>query len=539
MIETLMRPAILALIFTLGCMILYQFIRPKLPYEVNPKLPKLPVVGARKGEWFAMRKAMWRNSKDIRSATAEAYQYKDEACLFPILDMNAVVILPPKEVPWFHEQPDSELSAHFHQLNAFQLNYTITDPRLVEDIQPIHQVLINTTLTRETNNLLPALAEEITSSVDELWGTDTQQHKEFFLMDDMPEIVGRVVNRAFVGPGLCQSKDLVNNGVGFARGLGFTSVLLRCTPQWLRPFAGFFLTLPQKIATWRFYRALRPEVNRRIRSMFAKPSENEKSKPKHNDFLQWTIDAAIESRNPYMMKPDTIMGRVLLLNFVSIHTSTFAITHALLDLASNDPAYIDELRTEIVTALQSHGGEWSKRTLSDMPKLDSMFRESQRMSSIVTVASPKPVMNPNGITTPSGLHLPYGAYLAILSHPILHDASIYPDPETFKPFRFSEKRDAADEQGLKLEKARQSWISVTKTYTAFGTGRHACPGRFFAANMLKVLLAYILLNYDLEKIRKRPVNPTFSVSLFPPLNASIRFKRRENPLFSFVNKSAR
>jgi hypothetical protein len=74
------------------------------------------------------------------------------------------------------------------------------------------------------------------------------------------------------------------------------------------------------------------------------------------------------------------MGPVLLLDFLSIHTSTLALTHVLLDLAANSPSYIEELRAEIETGLQAHDGKWNNRTLWDMPKLDSVFRESQRMS---------------------------------------------------------------------------------------------------------------------------------------------------------------
>jgi cytochrome P450 len=32
----------------------------------------------------------------------------------------------------------------------------------------------------------------------------------------------------------------------------------------------------------------------------------------------------------------------------------------------------------------------------------------------------------------------------------------------------------------------------------FGHGQHACPGRFFASNEIKVALCHILLKYDLD-----------------------------------------
>lgn len=533
LLDILQKPAVLAPVFIVLAIILHELIRPKLPYEVSPTYPKLRVVGARKGEWFSDLRAKWRNTMDIRKSTAEAYQYQDEACLFPIVDMGKCVILPPSEVSWFHNQPEENLSAHVHQLNAFQLNYTVTDPRLVAETNPIHQILINTKLTRETNSLLPALADEIASAVDEIWGFDDDNYKEICLMDEMPDVVGRIVNRAFVGPKCCKNKTLVNSAVTFSRGLGFTSVLLRCTFLPLRPILGAFLTVPQKLATWRFFRELRPEVHRRLSLIKADPKAQDDLSRDHKDFLQWTINAALEDGDPYMLKPETIMGRVLLLNFVAIHTTSFAIAHVIMDLAANAVEIIDELRDEIVDGLEKHGNDWSKATLLDMPKLDSVFRESQRMNSIVTIASPKPVCNKAGVTTPSGVHLAYGSYVAILSYPILNDPNIYPEPEKFEPFRFAKAR---EEAGEIMDKARQGWTSVTRTYTAFGTGLHACPGRFFAANLLKVMLSYLILHYDLEKLPSRPKNSTFSVSMFPPLRATVRFKRRKTPVGDVVWK---
>lgn len=526
-IETLTQKVLLASVLLIVGLILYEILRPKLPYEVRPRLPKLPIVGTSGDEYFPKYKAMYRNSTDIVTAITTAYQqFKDRACLFPVLDVGNTVVIPPTELSWFLDQPETNLSMHYHQLNAFQFHYTLPDPRVMEDAQPIHLSLVTTKLTRELNNLLPVMAEHIPRSIREVWGTDTEDFNELCLMDELPRIISRVVNRAFVGEMTCNDRLLLDNGIAFAQGLGFTSIILRCMPQTLRPILGRALTIPVKRVSRRFFKALRPEVERRLQEL-----KDGHETSKNNDFLQWIIDAAVKSGDPYMLQPETIMGRVLILNFVSIHTSTFALTHILFDLAAGPASTIEELRDEIASALEAHDGKWNKQTLGDMPKLDSAFRESQRLNPPSTLGSPMPVTNPKGITTPSGLHLNYGTYVCVLSYPILHDPDLYPDPETFQPFRFAERREEADKQGLKIEKARQAWTATSKTYTAFGLGRHACPGRFFASNTLKITLAYILMNYDIEKMAERPRNPTFSFSIMPPLKEKIRFKRRKTPIY--------
>jgi len=65
---------------------------------------------------------------------------------------------------------------------------------------------------------------------------------------------------------------------------------------------------------------------------------------------------------------------------------------------------------------------------------------------------------------------------------------------------------------------------------SFGAGRHACPGRFFAAMELKVLLAYIICNYDFKLTTDgaRPKNTFFSFSCMPDFDTELMFKVRDD-----------
>ena len=97
-LDILLQQAALASVLLIVGLILYECVRIKPPFQIRPQLPKLPVVGAKKGEWFSAMKAMWRNTVDVRTATQEAYQFKDQLCLLPILDLGCVVIIPPTEI---------------------------------------------------------------------------------------------------------------------------------------------------------------------------------------------------------------------------------------------------------------------------------------------------------------------------------------------------------------------------------------------------------------------------------------------------------
>ena len=71
---------------------------------------------------------------------------------------------------------------------------------------------------------------------------------------------------------------------------------------------------------------------------------------------------------------------------------------------------------------------------------------------------------------------------------------MYPDADEFDGFRFYKLR----QSGNHSELSRSQFVSSNERDWLFGYGKHACPGRFFAANEVKIILARLLLNYDIS-----------------------------------------
>jgi hypothetical protein len=65
------------------------------------------------------------------------------------------------------------------------------------------------------------------------------------------------------------------------------------------------------------------------------------------------------------------------------------------------------------------------------------------------------------------------------------------------------------------------------------------PGRAFAALQLKVLLAYIICNYEFRTPigEGRPENEFFSFSCLPDFKAQLLFRKRADAGESFFNKT--
>ena len=96
-------------------------------------------------------------------------------------------------------------------------------------------------------------------------------------------------------------------------------------------------------------------------------------------------------------------------------------------------------------------------------------------------------------TLSDGTVLPAGARIMI-SDDKAFDPTIYPDPHTFDMDRFTRMREQPGEEN------RHQFVTTSSSMMGFGHGQHACPGRFFASNEIKIALCFILLRYDFRYI---------------------------------------
>lgn len=82
----------------------------------------------------------------------------------------------------------------------------------------------------------------------------------------------------------------------------------------------------------------------------------------------------------------------------------------------------------------------------------------------------------------------------------MNDPDFISDPEVFDPLRFYKVREREGLQGADKAGAgaTNQFVSVNPNNLIFGYGRHACPGRFFAANEIKMILGRALLYYDVK-----------------------------------------
>ncbi|SJL14132.1 uncharacterized protein ARMOST_17587 [Armillaria ostoyae] len=207
---------------------------------------------------------------------------------------------------------------------------------------------------------------------------------------------------------------------------------------------------------------------------------------KLNDLLSWLLDTTNGNKERHDIQD--LITRILLLNLGAIHTTSMVFKTAVYALATH-PEYVEILRTEVESAIAEEG--WTKAAVGKMDRLDSFLKEAQRVYGDLGIFSVRRTARKDFIFS-DGTVVPAGSQIAVAALSTHLDEENYEDPLQFKPWRFSEQRKQ------EVEGNHQQMVILSLDYLLFGIGRSACPGHFFAVNMLKTLTAHVLLNFDVK-----------------------------------------
>jgi cytochrome P450 len=104
----------------------------------------------------------------------------------------------------------------------------------------------------------------------------------------------------------------------------------------------------------------------------------------------------------------------------------------------------------------------------------------------------------NEFTFSDGTTVPAGTTLSVPVGHIHLDPETYEDPKRFDGFRFIKMKERAAADGHPDKKF--DMVSTSLQSLAFSHGRHACPGRFFAAVEVKLMLACVVMTYDVKMV---------------------------------------
>ncbi|TQN68884.1 Cytochrome P450 monooxygenase eqxH, partial [Colletotrichum shisoi] len=391
-------------------------------------------------------------------------------------DVGETVVLPSEFVHDIRNEPGLSLQKAF--ANNFHPQLSGFDGFAV-GVRPdeLFQLVIKKRITKLLNQITEPLSAEAKFAVDHIFGSPNEW-REFNIKNDILDLISRLSSRVFLGAEVCRDEDWLAITKSYTVNAFLSAQILRPYPSWFRPVAHWFLpqckTLRRQVSESK--KIIEPVLERR-REVRRRAREGGEPAPTFNDGIDWFEE---ESQG----REYDVVGAQLGLSLVAIHTSTDLLVETMLRIAEH-PELFDALRQEIVEVLSVDG--WKKTALFNMKLMDSVLKESQRLKPITSAIMDRVATRP--VTLPNGLQLQKGER-CVGDIGKMHDPAVYPDPETFDGRRFARMR------GDPVLDGQAHLVSTSPAQLGFGHGKHACPGRFFASNELKIALAHLLMKFD-------------------------------------------
>ncbi|OTA94990.1 hypothetical protein M434DRAFT_20535 [Hypoxylon sp. CO27-5] len=383
----------------------------------------------------------------------------------------------------------------------------------------IHEITIRD-LTKELDKVTEPVSEEADLALSDLFGDDGNWHA-LPLTSTIFSLITRTMARVFLGPELCRNNEWHAITKKYSTDVYQASFALRNWHPALHFIVHWFLTPCQNArADVQRARDIIAPVLAQRREYRKQAKADKLDVPEYNDAMEWIERAA--NGKPY----DAAITQ-LTLSVVAVHNTTDLFSQVLIDLARNQDM-LEPLRDEIKTVIKNHG--WNKTALYHMKLLDSVIKESQRMKPMLLAAMRRVALS--DVTLSDGTTLPKGDMIAVSTHN-LRDPNLYPEPDKWDGRRFLRIRETVPGK----ENASQL-VTTTPEHLGFGHGYNACPGRFFAANEMKIIFVHLLLKYDWRlapDTDPKPIFSGFSIRIDPTTKMEFRRRHGDEGILNFIN----
>jgi cytochrome P450 len=323
------------------------------------------------------------------------------------------------------------------------------------------------------------MSQEMALALDEMWGVPKEWH-DTLIMDDVVMWITRLSNIVFLGETFTRNKNWIRVTAMFTTNLFTAIAATRLFHPALRPLVDLFSPLNRRVRKDQaaVVAMLKPVLDQRRNELRA--AEKEGRKPElPDDSIEWFRSSANGRTYPEIWIQ---LGLVQ----VAIQTTSDLMCQTVLNICAY-PEYVEPLRQEIIEVLGTRG--LSKEGLAELRLLDSFIKETQRLKPVSMASMHRRAMK--DVELPGGIRIQEGEHLAISSH-LMWDEGHYDNPDKFNGYRFSDRRKGPGHE------AKNLLVSTSSDHLGFAHGKLACPGRFLAANMLKVAMLHLLLKYDMK-----------------------------------------
>ncbi|TCD63302.1 hypothetical protein EIP91_005683 [Steccherinum ochraceum] len=434
------------------------------------------------------------------------YAYTTGVFKVSLPDQWLVIVAGPKQLEELKKFGDDEVSL-YGGIDELMAARHILGADVVNN--PYHLRLIQTKLTRNLSDFHGVMKDEMWSAFDDCIGAPTEW-RSLPALKTMLWVVSRTTNRVVVGLPLCRNTEFLTVATDFTLDVSQARFVVNMFPPSLKPVVAKLVNrVPSRLK--KAYDLVGPTVE----ALRAEAEQETALTGTWDDKPNTLLAALVEEAVKYGYSDLKTVMSLLVVEFTALHTTAMSFTHALYYLAA-DPSLAIPLREEVEAVSQEENGDLgSKTAASKLKRIDSFLREAQRLNGPNSTSMWRKTLKP--ITFSTGITIPAGVFLSAAATATQLDGNHYENPDMFDPWRF-------------VDANARSFATTSPEYITFGQGKHACPGRHFAAYEMKLMLAYIVHNFDVKFAPGaegvRPPNKWIGNTILPDPAAHVLFKKR-------------
>ncbi|KAI0423423.1 cytochrome P450 monooxygenase [Xylaria sp. FL1042] len=451
----------------------------------NPSLKKLPYINPH--SFFSNAEAKLKFRQSAKTILQDARKRYPNQPYRMTTDYGEVVMLQSESFDEIRNNPHLSFTGTVPQERICEVPGFEPLAALGEN-GTLVQIIARNQLTKLLNQVTAPLSEEAALAVSLNLGESTDW-KEMVMMPPLRDITVRMSSRVFLGEELSRNDDWLHIMSNYTVDVFIAGTTLSAYNKNLRPYIGWLFPECRRIKDyyWRARNLIEPIMKNRENLKRAALAEGQ-PEPVFNDALEWLVQESKKQKSGY-----DVATFQLIISLVATNTTTDLLHLTLVDLIQH-PETLQAVRDEIAQVLKADG--WKKTSLYNMKLLDSVIKESQRINPAFT-AMRRSVEGDTKLS--DGTLLKKGARVHIDTHR-MQDPKVYENPEEWKGSRFSDLRAQPGKEHL------AQLVTTSVDHFGFGHGQHACPGRFFAANELKIALCHLLIKYDWKLVPGTPTN---------------------------------
>jgi cytochrome P450 len=437
-------------------------------------------------------------------------------------DGRYVFVASPKYIKEMDSAPDTVLSLQAAAKQMLQPMYTMHafnwfDRRGTEGVGFVKA--LRTMLTNNLPAVLPDLSTIIRTRFERLHETHPKikgvTQSPVYVMIVKLVVLSNAVS--FFGKDLAKNEAFMESALTYIEETFICAEILRLLPKFMSPILGQLMRRRLKSQDVVYSTLLAVTEQRCLERDMKNLGQNV---PHHADCIQWIMETSPRAK-PWT--PMRIVHELMAIWFGSVHAVSTTITFAIHDLCLH-PEYAEPMRQELLAGYADF-----EKTGLGLPLMDSFIKESARITPVEAQSTRRAALRP--FTFSDGTKLNIGDWGCTPVKAIMHDPEFYPEPLQFNGFRFADPaivKAAGD--NFKTPQPKPSKLTdCSSTYHVWGTGRMACPGRYYATAVMKVILGQIIMNYHCELLNRDSSRClTWRSTMLPKHSTKVVFTRRDD-----------